>query len=207
MMFWFNALNSLSFRYFAKAGFLSVASFFLVACATQTITSAHHSFTAPQIAALTNWQLNGLFSFKDQSTGFSASLIWRDQNHWQNLQIIGPLGAWRAQLNSSPKGASLVASNGQEFHAKTLENLMEQNLHWYLPVEKLKFWVFGLPLPNVPAKFTRNAAGQISTIEQAGWQVQYQDYQVVRGMLLPSRIHLIHGSQKILLVIQHWQWV
>lgn len=188
---------------------LLVFSGFLFACSTTgpTPTSSGTSLSVKQIAALQHWTLNGQLAFNNHSThkGFSASIHWLNDRNHNRIEVVGPLGLWHATLSDDDKFASLQLSDGRRFEAHSIEDLMQANLDWYLPVAALHYWLFAVPQPQLKASVKRDAQGRITDLEQAGWQLHYAEYQTIGGYCVPKRIELRKDSLQIRFVIQRWQ--
>ena len=118
--------------------------------------------------------------------------------------MLGPLGLWRATFTAKPGDALLALSDGRQFQAATIDQLMQQNLPWYLPVDALHYWLFSVADPHTPAVLKKSAGGDVASITQAGWTITYPSYQVINGYRLPQRIELTKGSLRLKLVIQRW---
>lgn len=181
----------------------------LLACSTvgPTPSSPRASISVKQITALKQWTLDGQLAFNNTSThkGFSASIHWLNDRKQNRIDVIGPLGLWHATLSDHDKQASLQLSDGRHFEAHSLEELMQANLDWYLPVAALHYWLFAVPQPKLHASVKRDAQGRITDIEQAGWQLHYGEFQTISGYCLPKRIELQKDSLRIRFVIQRWQ--
>lgn len=195
-------------RYVVVAGY--ALSMLLTGCATVTEKAnapAGQSLQKAQVAALKGWQLDGRFAYKNSAdaSGFSATIAWQNQRDATHIDVLGPLGLWRATFTDDHQQARLAISDGRQFQAATIDALMAQNLTWVLPVDSLKYWLFALPEPAHAATTTRAMDGSIASITQNGWLVRYPDYQVISGYRVPRSLLLSKGPLQIKLLIQRWQ--
>ena len=55
------------------------------------------------------------------------------------------------------------------------------------------------------AQATRDEAGQLRRLEQSGWTINYQRYQVVDGISLPAKLRLAREDIAVRIVIDQWQ--
>jgi outer membrane lipoprotein LolB len=84
--------------------------------------------------------------------------------------------------------------------------LLAQVTGWQLPVTGLRYWIRGLPEPVAgQAQETRDEAGRLNRLEQSGWTIEYQKYQLVGDILLPAKLQLIHADISVRIVIDQWE--
>lgn len=189
-----------------------VISGVLMACAQLTPQSSLNSqpLNASEIAHLRAWQLIGRFAYQDHALnkGFTAAITWDQENSaptQTQMTIVGPLGLWHAAFSASDTAAILSLSNGQVFHAASIEALLRANVSWYLPVTALKHWLFALPDPGSVSRSVHNTSGDVTEITQNGWIIDYAEYQVVDGYRLPKRLKLTKGPLQLTLAISQWK--
>jgi len=139
----------------------------------------------------------GVFSYREQDKGFSAGYVWEQTPQETTVNLIAPFGAWRALLRVTPQQARLAFSNGKILTAKNPENLMRENLGWFIPVRDLQYWLWAKPVPHMPATVIRDHV-QVIKIQQAGWQIHYTAYDKMR----PSRMVLSQDDKVITVVLQ-----
>lgn len=183
--------------------FLAVmlAVMLLAGCATTPAPRSSQS-----AAAMTAWQFNGRVSLTRGEEGWHAGLHWQEQPGSYYLRVSGPLGQGGFQLNGDARGVVLVDANGQTFAARDADALLVQVTGWQLPVTGLRYWIRGLPEPAAgKAHTTRDEAGQLSRLEQSGWTINYQRYQVVDGFSLPGKLQLSHQDVAVRIIIDQWQ--
>ena len=181
------------------AGLLAVL--LLAGCTT---TPAPRS--SASAATLSAWQFNGRVSLTRGDEGWHAGLHWQEQAGSFYLRVSGPLGQGGFQLNGDARGVVLVDADGQTFAAQDADTLLVQVTGWELPVSGLRHWIRGLPEPAAgEAQANRDEAGQLRRLEQSGWTINYERYQVVDGVSLPAKLRLVREDVAVRIVIDQWQ--
>ena len=181
------------------AGLLAVL--LVAGCATTPAPRGSQS-----AAAITAWQLNGRVSLTRGEEGWHAGLYWQEQADTFYLRVSGPLGQGGFQLNGDARGIVLVDADGQSFVARDVDALLVQVTGWQLPVKGLRYWIRGLPAPAAgKAKATRDEVGQLLRLEQSGWTVNYQRYQLGGDVLLPVKLQLLHADIAVRIVVDQWE--
>lgn len=150
------------------------------------------------------WKLSGKIGIITAQNSGSASINWLENNDYYTIDLAGPLGAGALSLTGTPNSVTLKTGNGQTMSAPTPEQLLAQAWGWQLPISHLKYWVRGLPVPNIPSHKIFDAAGHLSLFTQQGWQVSYNDYRSVAALDLPTRITINSPHLKTKIVIYHW---
>ncbi|MEO7326458.1 MAG: outer membrane lipoprotein LolB, partial [Dokdonella sp.] len=81
--------------------------------------------------------------------------------------------------------------------------LLERELGWRVPVAELVAWARGARAPG-QAQIDFRADGLPAEIDQAGWKVQFLDYDQEHDPPLPSKVFAAKGSYKVRLSIRKW---
>ena len=156
-------------------------------------------------AEFNDWQLQGRIALTHGDEGWHASLLWQQQADAYQLKVSGPLGQGGFQLAGDKAGVVLVDAEGHSSFALDGDALLLQATGWQLPVVGLRYWVRGLPVPDTEATRVLDESGQLSRLEQSGWVINYQRYQLVEGAAVPSKLQLARDDISVRLVINEWQ--
>ena len=144
--------------------------------------------------------------------GYTARLLWRHQADSDDLRIFSPLGQQVAWIQRSASGVTLTDQQGKQHQAADVASLTERLLGWRLPLSGLSQWVLGLPHTGSPYQASYLANGAPQTLQQEGWQIEYDEYQQVTlpqasGALtasLPFYVRLLQQDVRLKLAIQQW---
>jgi outer membrane lipoprotein LolB len=156
-------------------------------------------------AEFTDWQLDGRIALTHGEQGWHASLLWLERADGYQLKLSGPLGQGGFQLAGDENGVVLVDAEGHSSYARDGDALLVQTTGWHLPVEGMRYWVRGLPVPDVEARSVYDESGRLSRLEQSGWIINYQRYQLVEDVAVPSKMQLERDDVSVRLVIKQWQ--
>ncbi len=185
-------------RLFTLALIASVAG-----CASQKYATQE---TPDSLEAFTRWELQGKLGVRTPEDAHSANLIWQQLDDDYLIQIHGPLGRGRIRIEKS--GRSVTLTDGDEQHsASTAEAMLYETTGLDFPVRHLVFWVRGLPSPKGRSarKLMYDESGQISTFEQAGWQIEYRGQQQNAALTLPQKILVSNGDYRLTIVAKSWR--
>ncbi|MBI5437620.1 MAG: outer membrane lipoprotein LolB [Nitrosomonadales bacterium] len=149
--------------------------------------------------------LNGRISINHRGERHSAGLRWTHQAQSDEILLLAPLGRTAARVYRDARQATLDEGD-KHYQASDVETLMEQVLHWHLPLRGLHHWALGMAEASSPAKIERAANGQISMLQQDGWKVLYLRYDGTMPNSLPKRMQLSHEDLQVQLLIDEWEW-
>ncbi|MFZ2302627.1 MAG: lipoprotein insertase outer membrane protein LolB [Gallionella sp.] len=149
--------------------------------------------------------LNGRISINHRGERHSAGFRWKHLLQSDEILLLGPLGQTGARIYRDA-GQATLEEGGKRHQASDAETLMQQVLHWHLPLGGLHHWVLGMADSSSPAKIERAANGQISVLNQDGWEVRYPGYASDRADSLPKRMQLLHEDLQVQLLIDEWEW-
>ncbi len=154
-----------------------------------------------------DWRLKGRFALSVGHRGLSGGLEWQQEGSRYRIEVFGPLGRTQAILKGGIEWVSLKLAGKPPRTARSASGLMRETLGWSLPVAGLRFWVRGISAPDsAPVKMRIDGAGRAVFIRQDGWKIHYLEYDVALGpQALPTRIRLVHGDVRIMLLIDRWE--
>jgi outer membrane lipoprotein LolB len=147
---------------------------------------------------------NGRVAIKQGDKRDNAGVRWVHSAAEDEILLLAPLGQTVARIHRDAQEASLDAS-GKHYTAQDMESLMQQVLGWQLPLSGLRYWVTALPAPQGESRVERDANGQVSMMNQQGWEIGYSRYAAATPDALPLRLKLQRGGMEVLLVIDEWE--
>ena len=157
-----------------------------------------------QLSTLQGWELDGKAGFIDGKDSGSGSLDWKQQGDESTLDFHGPLGAGALHIEGDARALHVKTSRGDDFVTTDPEDDLGQRLHQPLPVFSLRYWVLGRPDPTDDFTKTTDARGELKSLDQYGWHVEYQEYAEVDGYSLPTRLTLQRDQIHIKLAVSDW---
>lgn len=177
---------------------------FLVGCSssvkrqegsTPNITSEASAISADR------WYAKGRLAVTHGKKGGNASFIWQQFQDRYQIRMHGPFGAGSILITGMSSGVFAQEANGKKHRASSPEQLMQRLVGWHLPLSGLRYWIRGIPIPNVPVTTKHlNDRDLLNSFVQKGWTIRYNEYQD----LLPKKIELHHPKLKIKLIITAW---
>jgi outer membrane lipoprotein LolB len=201
--------QSISKKLFAIGAMLLVALTFGCSAPMQTTFPNQHYKTLSweqrkvPMSKKANWNIQGAVSIQHQGKTRMGSFTWRQQQQHYTIQFFGPLNFGSLAIQGMPGRVTLWKSNGN-YTAPTPEQLMQQQLGWYLPISNMYYWVRGLPAAGIPAKQFYDHYGHLALLRQQGWQIQFQAFQTVGNVDLPRQIMMENDQLRIKLVVKQW---
>ena len=163
-------------------------------------------------AALNQWRYSAKVGLRSANLREQANLVWRfgDQSH--DVRLFGPLGVGAIKLEFDDYGVQLSDAKGLLYQGTSAEHLLTEIVGWPLPIDALSYWLFLLPAPNHPYQYQLNGQGQLASIRQLGWQIDFAAYRDYQGEMLPRSIiaakqfsDIKLGNVTVKLITKSWQ--
>lgn len=155
------------------------------------------------LSELQYWQLSGRIALFDAHTSWRSSIHWQHHPEHYEINFLTISGQQAARLLVNAAGAELFLPD-ERIAASDVAGLLRDRLGWQVPLDSLRFWVIGLPVPGMMSKHGLDEKGRLQWLEQAGWQINYKRYTRVQELQLPKKIVLQHQRARIRLVIDTW---
>lgn len=160
---------------------------------------------ARQLETASEWGLVGKISLDDADQGGSGRLQWDVKSGHSVLDFHGAMGrgAWHLDIGSD--GALLKMADGTEQSAANVNELVQDNMGWPIPVEALQWWVRGLAAPGEIENKQLGSDGLLKSLHQFGWRVDFRRYGSVEDMRLPLRLNATMDNYRVKLAISRWR--
>lgn len=168
------------------------AALFLAGCAEPAFV------VAPRAV---EFELSGRFAVSYRGEANTGNLAWRYGTDAEELLITSPLGQGVARISRTGREVVLTTPEPREYRATDAESLTEQVLGFRLPLSGLADWVRARPASGA-SKPRYDAEGRLAELEQAGWKVQYLEYDESKR---PSRLRLTFPGVDLRFAITQWK--
>ncbi|MCH9755784.1 MAG: lipoprotein insertase outer membrane protein LolB [Gammaproteobacteria bacterium] len=174
----------------------------------QTDTPNTKKPTAARIKAakhLSSWTITGAVAAKSKRKAWTASLDWKQYNlNRYQLRLFGPLGGGSVLVE---KNGRLITyqDGGKRVTTTNIDQLFYKETGVRVPLHNLYYWVRGVKAPGAIQSSQYNATGHLITLKQGGYTIQYENYQTVKGIDLPTKLRVAGPGGHLKLVIKHWE--
>jgi len=171
----------------------------LLACSPEKIKEEPYSKKPKEaLYGLNTWAFVGRLALKSKTESWQASIGWQHSIDEENIKLSGPLGQGAMSIRLANNQVFIDRGDGEIISSNHPEQFIYQQIGMVVPVCSLKYWVLGLPEPNLSSITTANG------FEQAEWIIEYEQIQVVNGYKIPRKIIATNEELKLKLVIDQW---
>ncbi len=148
------------------------------------------------LGSLSSWQLRGKIGVRSDHGNANLSFAWDQSPESYNISLSGTLGVMVAQLNGDADEVILTLPDGNEYHSTRIDDLLEIQLGYQLPVSLLQYWVRGVPDPGFEHETT------VDGFYQQGWRVEFLQF----GPRGPRKIQVQQADVRLRLVALEWSY-
>jgi len=181
----------------------------LASCRAPTTRPADVGLMAEQaarearLARFDQWTLSGRLAVSGGGEGGSGRLRWRQEGVDYTLELQAPVSRQTWRLSREQGMATLEGLEGGPRRDADPVALLAREVGWQLPLEQLRFWVKGARAPG-PASFEFAETGLPIRLNQAGWAIEFREWDRSHAEPLPSKLFAANGERKVRLVIESW---
>ncbi|MDH5777501.1 MAG: lipoprotein insertase outer membrane protein LolB [Gammaproteobacteria bacterium] len=185
----------------------ALAALLLAACSTNPQLPSETSWHDRQqeLSDLNHWFVSGRVAIKNGVESWHVNLLWLQQADEYRIRLHGPFGAGQVQLKGDSYQAVLSNSDDQHYTASDVDQLLYDRTGVKMPVSELRYWMLGLPAPNAKNKTQLDKTGRLKSLQQSDWNVHYRRYDVVKGLVLPTKIFARKHDLDVRVVIDKWE--
>jgi outer membrane lipoprotein LolB len=181
----------------------------LALCLASCATQPEHSTDVPRgeqhrsLIAIERWSFSGRVAVKTETGADTARLSWRQQADDLEMTLSGPVGLKRTTLVREDNVISLLHDGRREALSPD-DDPLRREFGWSLPLDYLPWWLRGLPAPAPSPSRSQLEAGRLTLLEQAGWTLEYPEYQWVDGHQLPRTIRFQREGVEGKILLKNW---
>lgn len=160
-----------------------------------------------QLQELESWGLRGRVNVRYDNDSDTPNIRWQQQDADYQITLWGTFNVGTTIINGRP-GYVTLQSNGDTLSASSPEDLILQQLGYELPVSHLEYWIRGLPSPDSDSRadLSFNELNQLTSIAQAGWDIDLIDPRQYGSISLPRRVELRREQNNISLTFFRLNW-
>ena len=156
------------------------------------------------LADSATWRLQGKVAVRSGGDGGSGQLFWSETAEGSELALRAPISGqgWRLQITAD--GALLDGLDGGPRRDTDAARLLREAVGWELPVAAMRHWVRGTRAAG-EARLEFADDGLPSRLQQAGWTIDYLDWQREAVPPLPRRLVASRDEHRVRLVVGRWE--
>lgn len=157
-----------------------------------------------QLYRLSAWKLEGRIGAKMGHEGWSANLFWEHEGGQDRLRISGPFSQGAVSIIVQSDLVYVNEGNGAVSSSRNPDAWLKQRLGFTVPLRSLRYWVLGLPAPDVEYKAELDAAGGLKGFAQQGWVLAFESFDSAGGFVVPKRMSIRGGEVTLKLIADDW---
>jgi len=159
------------------------------------------------VGAIQSWDIKGRVAVKNDKNSGTVTLLWNQFLSNYELRFIAPLGQGTYVLTGTASRVAMKGPNDLDVVADTPEQILKQGLGWDIHLDGLRYWVRGLPEPDIKySALLLDEKGRLTNMEQSGFNINVSRYTEQEGLSLPEKLTIKSDKIKLKLIIQRWKF-
>ncbi len=158
-------------------------------------------------AVIAQWGLSGRIAVSNGKQGGSGRIDWQQADDRYTVALSAPITRQSWRLSGDAAGARLEGIEGGPRASPDVEAMLLETTGWNIPVRALADWVRGVGAPEADFGAARIAYGDGNRpvrLEQAGWTIDYSQWQADAAPSMPLRLVATRGDAKVRLIVDEW---
>lgn len=152
-----------------------------------------------------DFALRGRVALAAADQGFAAGVRWVQRGAAAQIRLDGPLGMGAVTIETDGAALRVTTGRGERLDGEAARLELERQLGFALPLDALRYWVRGLPMPDVPAtEWLEEGRPRLARLEQQGWTVEYLEYQPAPAEHRPRRLAASATGARVRMLIESW---
>lgn len=145
------------------------------------------------------WTMEGRLMLAGGRDSGPADILWDHHADGEEIKLSGPLGQGAVKIHLAGNYVTITQGDGKVESSDDPEAFINQQLGMFVPVSSLRYWVLGLPEPDLGFETFGNG------FRQSGWTVAFQAMQPVGQLRLPRKMSVANDRVKLKLIIDQWK--
>ena len=158
------------------------------------------------INKIESWNIKGRAAIQNENNSATFFFHWDQFNTDYELRFISSLGQGTYLLKGTKDGVVMKTPKNKVFTSDTSENLIREKIGWDINLTGLKYWVRGVPEPNVKySQLLLDEKGRLKDMKQSGFFISVMRYTDEENISLPEKLFIRNNNIQLRLVIQKWE--
>ena len=158
-----------------------------------------------QLGAIDQWQFEGRLALKAPGSADTPRIAWKQNPNDYAIRLWGAFGLGNTWIYGNGSGVRIEQAGNDTAFAPTPEQLVYDTLGYDIPVKNLRYWVKGIPAPDVPVDSIKaDSNGLVEEMQQSGWSLTFDRYEPVARWNLPGRIVARRDDIRLTLRVSEW---
>lgn len=157
--------------------------------------------------AVLEWTLSGRIAVSNGKQGGSGRIDWKHGGDGYVISLGAPVTRQSWRLTGDAESARLEGVQGGPRESSDVEEMLRETTGWDIPVRAMADWVRGIGADADqygPARVVYGEGNRPVRLEQAGWVIDYEQWQPTGEPAMPSRLVATRGSAKVRLIVDEW---
>ena len=150
--------------------------------------------------------MRGRVAILNETEAWHLNVDWQQYNGSYRIEMWGPFGSGRVQLQGNEHGVRLIDSEQRVYYSHDPESLLYRHTGVHMPVTGLRYWILGLADPGRSQQQpVVDQYGRLASVQQNDWNVELKRYTRIGQLELPDKLSVNKDHIQVKMVVDNWQ--
>ncbi|MDI9238997.1 lipoprotein insertase outer membrane protein LolB [Lysobacter sp. LF1] len=158
-------------------------------------------------AEVVDWSLSGRIAVSNGKQGGSGRIDWENRAERYAVSLSAPVTRQSWRLAGDAAHARLEGIQGGPRESDDVEEMLRETTGWDIPVRAMTYWVRGVGAASDefgPARVVYGEGNRPVRLEQAGWVIDFEQWQGAGEPAMPTRLVATRSGAKVRLIVDEW---
>jgi outer membrane lipoprotein LolB len=155
--------------------------------------------------SLKAWRLEGRIGVRTSDDAWQANLFWDHDAAQDKLRVSGPLSQGMVSIVVQEDLIYINEGNGVTELSHAPEAKLRERLGFAVPLSSLRYWMLGVPDPDLAYTPMPGGEGAAHGFQQAGWAIRVDRLTDVGSRRLPQKVRAEGSGVKLKIITDRWE--
>ncbi len=155
--------------------------------------------------ALTNWRMEGRIGAQTAEDSWHANLFWEHDSTQDRLRVSGPLSQGMISIVLQKDLIYINEGHGVTQLSNDPDAMLRERLGFAVPLASLRYWILGVPDPNMESAVIPAEGNSPGGFQQSGWVVRMDNYMNAGNHAMPRKMRVQGSGVKLKIIADNWE--
>ena len=154
---------------------------------------------------LDSWRMEGRIGVQTAGDAWQANLFWDHDTAQDRLRLSGPLSQGMVSIVVQKDLIYINEGKGRTELSRRPDALLRDRLGFSVPLSSLRYWILGLPDPQLGYTPLLGDGGSPAGFLQSGWTIRLDRFTTAGTRVVPQKMSVQGSGVKLKILADTWE--